>query len=53
MSAAGRFVVFPRGRSGPGDEGDAAAAAVIVRDGRATATRIVHGHAGAPYAAAY
>jgi len=52
MSAAGCFVVFPRGRSGPGAEGDpATAAAVIVRDGRATATRIVHGHAGAPYAA--
>ena len=52
MSAAGCFVVFPRGRSGPGAQGDAAtAAAVIVRDGRATATRIVHGHAGAPYAA--
>ena len=52
LSSAGCFVVFPRGRSGPGAEGDAAtAAAVIVRDGRATATRIVHGHAGAPYAA--
>jgi deoxyribonuclease V len=52
LSAAGCFVVFPRGRSGPGAEGDAAtAAAVIVRDGRVTATRIVHGHAGAPYAA--
>ena len=52
MSAAGCFVVFPRGRSGPGAEGDpATAAAVIVRDGRTTATRIVHGHAGAPYAA--
>ena len=51
MSAAGCFVVFPRGRSGPGAEGDpATAAAVIVRDGRATATRIVHGRAGAPYA---
>ena len=52
MSAAGGFVVFPRGRSGHGAEGDSAtAAAVIVRDGRATATRIVHGHAGAPYVA--
>ena len=52
LSAAGCFVVFPRGRSGPGAEGDAAtAAAVIVRDGRVTATRIVHGHAGTPYAA--
>ena len=52
LSAAGCFVVFPRGRSGHGAEGDSAtAAAVIVRDGRATATRIVQGHAGAPYAA--
>ena len=52
LSAAGCFVVFPRGRSGPGAEGDAAtAAAVIVRDGRVTATRIVHSHGGAPYAA--
>ena len=54
ISVAGCFVVFPCGRSGPGAEGDAAAAAaVIVRDGRATATRIVHGHAGAPYAAGF
>ena len=54
MSAAGCFVVFPRGRSGPGAEGDpATAAAVIVRDGRTTATRIVHGHAGSPYAAGF
>ena len=52
LSAAGCFVVFPRGRSGPGVEGDAATtAAVIVRDGRVTAARIVHGHAGAPYTA--
>ena len=52
LSAAGCFVVFPRGRSGPGTDGDSAtAAAVIVRDGRATATRIVHGLAGARYAA--
>ena len=52
LSAAGCFVVFPRGRSGPGTDDDPApAAAVIVRDGRATATRIVHGFAGAPYAA--
>ena len=52
MSAAGCFVVFPRGRSGPGPEGaPATAAAVIVRDGRTTATRIVHGHAGSPDAA--
>ena len=52
MSAAGCFVVFPRGRFGPGTDGDpATAAAVIVQDGRATATRIVHGLAGAPYAA--
>jgi len=41
LSAAGCFVVFPRGRSGPGTDGDpATAAAVIVRYGRA----------GAPYA---
>ena len=53
LSAAGCFVVFPRGRSGPGAEGnDATAAAVIVQDGRVTATRIVHGHAGAPAPAA-
>jgi len=52
LSAAGCFVVFPRGRSGPGTDGDpATAAAVIARDGRATATRIVHGLAGARYAA--
>ena len=52
LSAAGCFVVFPRGRSGPGTDGDSAtAAAVIARDGRATATRIVHGLAGARYAA--
>ena len=52
LSAAGCFVVFPRGNSGPGtDDAPATAAAVIARDGRTTATRIVHGHAGAPYAA--
>ena len=52
MSAAGCFVVFPRGKSGRGAEGDSAiAAAVIVKGGRATATRIVWGHAGAPYSA--
>ena len=51
LSAAGCFVVFSRGRSGPGTDGDpATAAAVIVRYGRAIATRIVHGRAGAPYA---
>ena len=52
LSGPGCFVVFPRGRSGPGTADDpATAAVVIVRDGRATATRIVHGLAGAPYAA--
>ena len=54
LSAAGCFVVFPRGRFGPGTDGDpATAAAVIVRNSRATATRIVHGLAGAPYAAGH
>jgi len=52
MSAAGCFVVFPRGKSGGVAEGDSAtAAAVIVEGGRATATKIVQGHAGAPYLA--
>ena len=52
ISVAGCFVIFPRGRSGPGAEGDAAtAAAVIVSGGRTTATKTVRGYAGAPYAA--
>ena len=52
ISVAGCFVIFPRGRSGPGAEGDAAtAAAVIVSGGRTTATKTVQGYAGAPYAA--
>jgi deoxyribonuclease V len=44
------WVCFPRGDSGPGRRHDPAwAAAVVMRDGRLLAARVVAGQAGAPY----
>jgi len=49
-TAAGCFVCFPRDREGSGTAGDPAwAAAVLLVDGRGTATEIVHGRAAAAY----
>jgi deoxyribonuclease V len=48
--AAGCFVCFPRGVSGPGSWGDSAwAGAALVREGTLVATAVAAGEAGAPY----
>jgi deoxyribonuclease V len=50
LAAAGCFVCFPRGPSGPGAAGDHAwAAAALVREGRLVSSAVVQGAAGAPY----
>lgn len=54
LVAGGCFVCFPRGSSGPGAAGDDAwAGAAAVAGARVAATGLVHGTAGAAYAAAF
>lgn len=49
---AGCFICFPKGKEGAGAAGDPAwAAAVVMREGKVTGSRIVHGQAGAAYQA--
>jgi deoxyribonuclease V len=52
LAVGGCIVTFPRGKTGPGAQGDpASAAAAVVRGRRIVADAVVASEAGAPYAA--